>query len=146
MIELIFVIVVLGILASIALPKLGGTMAQAQVAKAQGDVSSIRASIASARQRSLVRGINVYPTALDHQGAVANNGQPLFDSNGTGAGDVTILNYPLYASSASGEWQKTAANTYVFTVDQTAVTFTYNPANGLFDCDHTNATCRRITE
>jgi general secretion pathway protein G len=148
MIELIFVIVVLGILASIALPKLSGTVERAQIAKAQGDVSAIRTAIASARQRSLVRGINIYPTAIDQQAAVANSGEPLFDSNGT----IPILTYPLYASSASGEWQKTAANTYVFTVDQTAVTFTYNPANGVFNCNRNAANakeqryCRNITE
>jgi general secretion pathway protein G len=148
MIELIFVIVILGILASIALPKMGGTIEQAQIAKAQGDVSAIRAAIAGARQRILVRGINVYPTKLDQQAAVANNGQPLFDTNGS----ISILTYPLYASSASGEWQKTANNTYVFTVDTTAVTFAYNNANGIFDCNHNAADadeqryCRAITE
>ena len=64
MIELIFVVVVLGILAAVALPRLGSTMESGYIASAQGDVAAIRASIASARQKSLVKGINKYVTKL----------------------------------------------------------------------------------
>ena len=150
MIELVFVIVVLGILAAVALPKLSGTVKSAQIAKAQGDVAAIRSSIASARQKMLVLGKNAYPSKLDQLGGTASSeGNALFDSNGS----IPILTYPIYAgsSSSSGKWRKTANNTYSFIVDTTPVTFTYTPGTGIFDCTHGVATqaqkyCKKITE
>jgi len=146
LIELIFVIVILGILASVALPKMGGTMEQAQIAKAQGDVAALRAAIASARQRMLVTGTNAYPSSLDNGVSANTAGEKLFDTNGS----IPILTYPVYAKSS--EWMKTGNNTYSFNVSDTPITFTYGGINsGLFDCHGLNSGaaddyCRKITE
>lgn len=129
LLELIFVIVVLGILAAVALPRLGGTMVQAHIAKAQGDVSAIRSGIASERQKNLVQGINLYPTTLD-------SATGLFGA---------ILTYPVTASTGGGEWDGASPN-YTFMVGEDAVAFTYDSNTGIFDCDHTNANCRKIVE
>ncbi len=103
LIELIFVIVVLGILAAVAIPRLGSNMEHAQIAKAQGDVAAIRASIASARQKMLVTGVNAYPSKLDNlAGATSSNGDALFDTNGS----LTILTYPIYAEQRCGPLEK----------------------------------------
>jgi len=143
-IELIFVIVVLGILAAVALPKMGSSMEHAYIAQAQGDVGAIRSAIASERQKVLVRGINDYITTLSTAAGAVADGTNLFDGNGT----LTLLMYPIVAQ-AKGGWTKTAALTYTFSIDGTAAktaTFTYTPANGRFDCDHTEAICKRIVE
>lgn len=157
LIELIFVIVVLGILAAVAIPRLGGNIVNAQIAKAQGDVAAIRASIASARQNALVRGINAYPSKLSQITGASSEGNALFDQNGTDAQvaartAVIILTYPIYAgsSTSSGKWIKTATG-YSFTVDTTPVPFTYSSTTGLFDCTHGTADqaqkyCKRIAE
>ena len=55
-IELIFVIVVLGILSAIALPKFIGSQKNAVIARGKSDVSAIRAAIMNERQKRLVLG------------------------------------------------------------------------------------------
>ena len=139
LIELIFVIVVLGILAAVAIPRLGGNMKHAQIAKAQGDVAAIRSSIASARQKQLVTGNPAYPSALD-DGATNGEGQKLFDTDGS----VPILSYPIY--SKNGGWMKTGTNAYSVNIVGTSVSFDYNSTTGQFDCTHTNDLCKKIAE
>lgn len=144
LIELIFVIVVLGILAAVALPKLGSSMEHAQIAKAQGDVAAVRSAIASERQKVLVKGVNKYITKLSTANGAVVDGTNLFDGNGS----LTLLMYPI-AAKAKGGWTKTADLKYTFSIDGTAAktaTFTYSPANGRFDCDHSKATCKKIVE
>lgn len=117
-IELVFVIVVLGILASIALPKLSDTVVQADIAKGRGDVATIRSAIANERKSNVIKGSASYPTTLD-------------DATGLfGA----ILTYPMTDSATSGNWNKTAANQYRFYIGSTPTDFTYNPATGIFTC------------
>lgn len=140
MIELIFVVVVLGILAAVALPRLGSTVESGYIASAQGDVAAIRSSIASARQKELVKGVNKYVTKLS---TAAAGGSPLFDGNGS----ITVLRYPV-AAKQTGGWWKTADHTYTFSIDGSAAktaTFTYDPATGLFDCV-SNTVCDKITK
>ncbi len=138
-VELIFVIVVLGILAAVAIPRLGKNMEHAQIAKAKGDVSAIRAAIASARQKMLVTGTNAYPDSLDDG---LSSGK-IFDTNGS----ITILTYPIYEKNNPGHWRKTAANTYTYKVVTTDIDFTYGGINsGSFDCDHSEEYCKDITE
>lgn len=142
MIELIFVIVVLGILAAVALPRLGSTMEAGYIASAQGDVSAIRASIASARQKNLVKGDNSYIDVL------SENDDSLFGGNGT----IALLTYPI-AKKAQGGWTRAAGEKYTFTIDTgNAVLFTYYPTDsgthkaGTFDCDHNLSLCKKIVK
>lgn len=65
MIELVFVIAVLGILAAIAVPKLAATRDDAEIAKIRSDVSSNWSAIISERQVHLFRGDSDYIAQLD---------------------------------------------------------------------------------
>jgi len=67
MMELIFVIVVIGILSAIAIPKLAVTRDDAVVTKARATVSALRSAIATERQKRILRG-NF--TAVDGETAV----------------------------------------------------------------------------
>ena len=55
MIELVFVIVVLGILASIAVPRLFATRDDAVIARARADIASIRSAIVNMHNTNRIR-------------------------------------------------------------------------------------------
>jgi len=56
MIELVFVIVVIGILSAIAIPKFAATRDDAIVSKARTTVSALRSAIATERQKNILKG------------------------------------------------------------------------------------------
>ena len=56
MVELVFVIVVIGILAGIAIPKFAATRDDAQITKARVAVGALRSAIATERQKRILRG------------------------------------------------------------------------------------------
>jgi general secretion pathway protein G len=56
MIELVFVIVVVGILAGIAIPKFAATRDDAIITKARTTVGALRSAIATERQKRILRG------------------------------------------------------------------------------------------
>ncbi len=56
MVELIFVVVVIGILASIAIPRFSATRDDAVISKARNTVATVRNAIAMERQKRILRG------------------------------------------------------------------------------------------
>lgn len=56
MIELIFVIVVLGILSAVAIPRLLGTREDAMITRLRSDVSAIQSGIALKRSENMMKG------------------------------------------------------------------------------------------
>lgn len=136
MMELIFVIVVIGILASIAIPRLAATRDDAQIAKGRSDVASIRSAIVSERQGRLLRGDSSYINHLDHAAGVGEN-ETLFDNNGSASN--TILMYGVTSQNANGHWMKTNTDTYTYQIMGEPITFTYSQSRGTFDCNRSIA-------
>lgn len=130
MVELVFVIVVLGILAAIAIPRFTATRDDAEITKGRSDVAAIRSAIVSERQARLLQGSSAYISQLDAAGTTA--GESLFDGN------TTLLQYGIISASGNGHWMKTATG-YNFTVMGTPVPFTYTQTTGRFDCNRTAA-------
>ena len=136
MIELVFVIVILGILASVAIPKLAATRIDAQISKGRADVSSIRSAIMTERQSRLITGTNSYI------------------ANGTGADQMDegslfggVLSYGLAVSTGNNGWSGTAGSgTYVYKIAGDSTTFTYNATTGIFDCANTDTYCSKLTD
>ena len=56
MIELIFVVAIIGILSAIAIPKFNKTVTQAEIAKAKSEVASLRSTLSTLRQKSVLTG------------------------------------------------------------------------------------------
>jgi len=130
MIELVFVIVVLGILAAVAIPKFAASRTDAQIAKGRADVSSVRSGIITERQSRLITG-----DATFIKGSELNSGG-LFGG---------ILTYPITDSTEAGHWHSTGTDsdaqaTYNYNVAGTDVGFTYTRSNGTFSCSKTSGT------
>ena len=117
MIELIFVIVVLGILAAVALPKFAATRDDATVAKSRADIASVRSAIITERQSRLITGDSSWITKANMDG---------------GSGDFFggVLTYGVAASTSNNGWSGTAGSgTYTLKIAGSSNTFTYNPTN-----------------
>ena len=152
MIELVFVIVVIGILAAIAVPKLAATRDDAIITKAIATVGSVRSSISTERQKRILRGDFTNIGDLAFTNGVANPIFDFFDGNNTVGHEV--LEYPLRAcadGNARGCWVSTANTTYTYRMPASTnnVVFTLD-SNNHFTCDTTDGTtgadCRMLTE
>ena len=56
MVELVFVIVVVGILSAVAIPKLAATRDDAEISRARTTIASLRNAISTERQKRILRG------------------------------------------------------------------------------------------
>jgi len=129
MVELVFVIVVLGILAAVAVPKLAATRDDALVVRGKADVAAIRTGIVSERQTRLVKGEHSYIKAADLSGS------KLFDG---------VMMYGITASTGSNGWSGSDGS-YTYKVNGTSNSFTYDEDTGTFTC--TSGTyCSQLTD
>ena len=140
MIELVFVIVILGILSSIAITRMAVTRDDAVLVKGRTQVQAIRNAIALQKSKNMLQGQNSYPAALD-DAAQNTEHEALFDGNTSDP----LLEYPIYSKSTEG-WMKTGANTYTYNVMGNSETFTYTSSTGKFDCTHTHQLCKNLAE
>lgn len=132
MIELIFVIVVLGILAGVALPRFGATREMADIAKGRGDIATIRTAIANERQSRVILGTPSYPTNAE------------LDAGGLFGG---VLMNPMPSGSTSGNWDNNGANgngSYRYWVGTTSTQFDYNATSGNFGCTAGTGDCNAL--
>ena len=156
MIELVMVIVVLGILSSVAISKMALTRDDALITKGKSQVSSIRSAITLLRSKNMMSGKmsnGGYPSKLDAlSGNTSSDGETLFDYD-SNSSDTSkrLLDYPIYSKSKSG-WRKVAKNKYTFNVIGVDINFTYTPSSGSFDCNHSSSDtkikelCKSLTE
>lgn len=134
MIELVFVIVILGILVMVAIPKMSGVTTDAQIAKGQADVATIRAAIVNERQTRLIRGKTEWIEKL------SKDSSKLF----TGDGTRTLLQYGITEGTGAGEWERLStpstgyADSYRYRVGSSINLFDYNSSSGTFSCSSGN--------
>jgi len=146
MIELIFVIVILGILSAIALPKFQGIRNQADIANAKAQVSTIRAAIANDRQRRLILGCSLY--AKIGTGTFDCNADNTYNNAGTKYNSINngtdlfggVLTREITNSNTVGNWytNNRGTGTYYYNLSGGDLTFTYqDDKNGTFECTAT---------
>ena len=139
-IELIFVIVVLGILASVALPKFSGIREQADIAKGKGDVATIRAAIVNERQTWLIKGVSDW---IPNGTGTTANGRKMMDNGGLFGG---VLTQGFTSNATSGHWSATAGSgNYLYWVGSTSTQFDYNATTGSFGCTAGAGHCNQLT-
>jgi len=109
MLELVFVIVIIGILAAVAVPKLAATRSDAVVAKAKSTISAVRSAMASERQKRILRGIFGGITDLDAN-PVAGRMFTTFNNppapNNIPAAQRRVLQYTVQGGAGDGQWSK----------------------------------------
>ena len=139
MIELIFVIVILGILAGVAVPKMMGTRTDAYISKAKSQIASIKNGINTKAATSMLSGgcSNNYPVDLNDSAITVNGtGEDLFGN---------VLKEPIISSNSDGGWLFTGTLTtseiedgnekYTLKLENGRVAvFEYTKSDGIFKC------------
>ena len=126
--ELIFVIVIIGILAGLAIPKLFPVIDTAKVKKLQSQVAAIRVAINNAYSKNIIGGNNVCPSL---EKSTTDN--TLFEG---------VLTYPISKNSNDIKWDGNGSD-YNATIGNMVVKFHYdnNPNdNCKFACQSVSGT------
>jgi len=147
MIELVFVVVIIGILAAVAIPRLAASRDDAEIVKARTIVASIRNALAMERQKRILRG-NFTPITS------VGSGTNVFDKfSDDGKGNTAdVLEYPM-VSTDSGHWSIDDSGTPItYTFNQKVIgNVVFEIFKGKFECDpakttNTNASgCTQLT-
>lgn len=143
MIELVFVIVVIGILSAIALPRFGDTADTAYLSKAQSVLASVRSSLATERQRRILRGDTT--TNITDLGD-ATYAFYKFSADAKGI-QKEVLRYPV-KNCTSGQkacWTRNSATKeYSFTFPDGSTVAKFKLQKNKLKCNGTPTACQQI--
>ena len=161
MIELVFVIVIIGILAAVAIPRLAATRDDADITKARVLIGSIKSAVGMERQKRILRG-NFDPILKLSKSSTL--GDRIFDYfDGVKNDNNSILDNPPYSCKVATDkdcWMETQIGTlsaYKNNIKTDDSLYTYNlPTGGsevfvlyknTFKCVDENSTnCKLLTQ
>ena len=139
MLELVFVIVIIGILATIAIPKLWVTRDDAIITKARTQVASIRSSIINAYSQNILSGVNECPELE------AGDNDYVFEN--------ILKPYPIEANQEEINWtldsNSSTETNYTLTINGESTTFVYEKDTNKrcpFTCDKNDKLCNDLTK
>lgn len=151
MLELIFVVVVIGILAAVAIPKFAVNRNDAVITKAKATIAAVRASLAGERQKRILRGNfdSIYQLSSS-----AATGAQIFDAF-DGNTSNPVLEYAPISCKTSGRdgcWEIDTLGAdgtvavYNFNMPATATEVEFKLEDNRFNCTVTDANCKRLTQ
>jgi len=148
MIELVFVIVVIGILTMIAVPKFSATRDDAMATRAKTTVANIRTAMSSEVQRKILKAD--YTPITDVGGVTNSYDKPIFDYFNSSNTNGRVLEYAPRScknSSSTGCWMRTGTSSYVYKMPSgIGGDVKFNVNNNRFDCDtvYNAEGCRKL--
>ena len=125
MVELIFVIVILGILAMVALPRLAGSKKDAEITRAKAEIAAIRSAIQTYRGANLLRQKpgSGYPEDLK----------------------TTTIEEITNGTKLGSNWTvNEAGDTLTLRIGSDTTTFKYNKDKGSLTCQNSDTLCEKI--
>jgi general secretion pathway protein G len=128
LLEITFVIVIIGILTAIAIPKFAATRDDALITKGKDTLAAVRSSIASEKQKRILRGDFTPITDLSAGGEVFD----LFSADKDGNNN-RVLEYPPKSCTDPGCWSGSGTS------------YTFHAPNGESDCTYTLSNNRLTT-
>ena len=99
MIELVFIIVIIGILSAVAVPKLAPIVGNAKDTKAKATLASVRSALSTERQKRILSGKFTPITALGDSTNVFGH---FYDEDGKT--DTSVLEYPIASKKKAHHW------------------------------------------
>jgi len=133
LLEIIFAIAIMAIIAVVAIPKFNNTLTNTNKIKIKSDILLIREGLQNHKNKMILSNNNNSLNSLD-------NGTLLFNK---------ILQHPILTSSEqkATSWSKQSNQKYLVWIDSTnKLEFTYDKSNYTFDCDIKNNYCKELTQ
>ena len=134
LLEVIFVIAIIGIIITVAIPKLDENLNKANIIKIKNDITMIREGIIQYRDKMILK------NNTSDVDTLGDDNELLFNK---------ILTYPIVASTEQkiNSWSKISDTTYKVFVDSTnSVEFIYDKVNYTFDCDTDDEFCKKFSQ
>lgn len=140
MVELIFVIIVIGILASVAVPRFAATRDDATIVKAKSTIASIKSALSTERQLRTLRGDFTAIGDLDND-SVTSTAISNFSDSAAQAADATLAKTSVLGSTIAGCvgtsrgcWVRDNATSYTYRMPGSTLDVGFTLASGQFDC------------
>ena len=132
LIEIIFTIVILAVIATIALPRLFSTTNENSFIQLKSDIATIQNALFNYKKNAVLQNL---PQTLD---SLDEDNINLFNK---------ILKHPIIATNEYPFWSKNSQESYIFHFSQKEqLEFTYNSSEFTFSCDKHNALCQKVLQ
>lgn len=132
LIELIFSILIIAIISSIAIPKLLNTNKPISILKVKNDLLLIQNALLEYKNKKILQNETIDLTVLD-------DGNHLFS--------YILPNHSFFNKKEIHHWEKISNNQYNFWLtNKTSILFIYNSTNLSFMCDKNMEQCQEILQ
>ena len=128
--ELIFIVVIVGILATVSIPKLSNTTKTTSLVKLKNELNLINDGIKQYQTKAILQGDDISLDSLDEDDI------NLFSK---------VLTNPIISSSDINSWSKISNNSYSYRLNSNDdIVFVYDKDDLTFSCDKTLDICKEI--